>query len=117
MEGLLSPPERCFFMDWKTIYITGRPGFGEDLAKNLERSSVTFMPGYNTGDGDAYKMYWIPEALPIGEFKRAIGAKTVLRYRLRFHLDLEDLTNASGSLEFTKEEKEKIERMRLHDAA
>jgi hypothetical protein len=105
-------------MSWKTIYITGRSGFGEDVVRNLERSSIEFMPGYNTGEErESYEMFWMPESMPIGAFKRAIGAKTVLRYRLRFHTALEEFANKVRSVEFTKEEKEKIEQMRLHDAA
>ena len=106
------------FMSWKTIYITGRKGFCEDVVRQLERSSIEFMPGYNTGEEqESYGMFWVPEVLPMSEVKRAIGAKTVLRYRLHFHTALEEFMNDGKSLEFTKEEKEKIEKMRLHDAA
>jgi hypothetical protein len=106
------------FMSWKTIYITGRKGFCEDVVRQLERSSIDFMPGYNTGEEQgSYGMFWVPETLPLSEVKRAIGAKTVLRYRLHFYTALEEFMNDGKSLEFTKEDKEKIEKMRLHDAA
>jgi hypothetical protein len=105
-------------MSWKTIYITGRQGFGEDVIKNLERSAVEFMPGYNTGDEhDSYEMVWVPEALLIGDFKRAVGAKTIFRYRLHFYQAVEEFINDGRSAEFTTDEKERIERMRLNDAA
>ena len=107
-----------FFMSWKTIYVTGKSGFGEDVLKNLEKSAINFMPGYNTGEErDSYEMYWIPESLPIGDLKRAIGAKTVFRYRLRFFSALEEFMNDTPTEDFTDEEKKKIERMRLNHAA
>ena len=109
---------KVIFMNWKTIYITGRQGFGDDVVKHLERSSIEFMPGYNTGEErDSYEMFWVPESMPLGVFKRAVGAKTVLRYRLRFYEALEEFMHERGDLEFTAEEKERIERMRLNDAA
>jgi len=106
------------FMSWKTIYITGRQGFGEDVIKNLEKSSIEFMPGYNTGEErDSYEMFWVHESMALADFKRAVGAKTVFRYRLRFYEALEEFMQQRNSLEFTADERERIERMRLNDAA
>ena len=105
-------------MSWKTIYITGRQGFGEDVIRNLEKSTIEFMPGYNTEEErESYEMVWVKESTPLADFKRAVGAKTVLRYRLRFYGALEEFARDRGSLEFTEEEREKIQRMRLNDAA
>lgn len=105
-------------MSWKTIYITGRQGFGEDVSRSLERSGIDFMPGYNTGEErDSYEMFWVPESMPIADFKRAVGAKAVLRYRLRFYEELSEFMNDKHALDFTAEDREKIERMRLNDAA
>ena len=105
-------------MSWRTIYVSGRSGFGEDVLKNDERSGIDFMPGYNTGEErDSYEMYWIPESMPLGDFKRAVGAKTVLRYRLRFFQALEEFVTDTKPEGFTDEEKNRIERMRLNHAA
>ena len=105
-------------MNWKTIYITGKQGFGEDVIKNLHKAAFEFMPGYNTGEErESYEMVWVHESLPLGDLKRAVGAKTVLKYRLRFYEALEEFINHSGSSEFTADEKERIQRMRLNNAA
>jgi hypothetical protein len=105
-------------MGWKTVYITGRPGFYDDTVKNLERSGIEFMAGYLTRQStDTYELFWVPEEMSIGEFKRAIGARTVLRYRLHFYLALEEFVDQVGSAELTAEDKQKIARMRLTNAA
>ena|SRR5688572_11188441 len=105
-------------MDWKTIYITGRPGFCEDVLKNLERSGTEFMSGYLTReDSSSHELFWVPESMPLADFKRAVGARAVLRYRLRFYQSLDEFMDKDSSGELTAEDKKKIERMRLTDAA
>jgi hypothetical protein len=104
-------------MDWKTIYITGRPGFYEDTVRNLERSGIEFMSGYLTRqESDSHELFWVPDTMSLGEFKRAVGARTVLRYRLRFYQALEEFIDQVGSAELTAEDKQKIARMRLNAA-
>ena len=33
-------------IDWSTIYITGKEGFKEEVAKRLYHSHIAYMPGY-----------------------------------------------------------------------
>lgn len=102
-------------MEWKTVYIIGRKGFFEEVIKNLDKSDITFMSGYQ--NTDSHELVWIPEAMTIREFKEAIGAKTVFRYRLQFFVSLEGFIKTLHSDELTEEDKNKIERMRLTDRA
>src|SRR5690349_18108811 len=105
-------------MEWTTVYMTGRPGFCEDVVKNLEKSGLEFMSGYLTRLGNAkYELFWIPESTTLDDFKRAVGARTVFRYRLRFHWTLDEFIERTHNDELTPEEKQKVERMRLTDAA
>lgn len=69
-------------MRWTTIYIAGKPGFAEDVVKELEQSGVPFMQG--TPEAEDLYIFWKDDATDLGTFKRAIGAKTVFKYRLRF---------------------------------
>lgn len=104
-------------MSWKTIYVKGREGFHDDVVKNLDRSGLEFMAGYTSGESiDSYELFWIPEAMDIRDFKAAIGAKTVFRYRLRFHTSLESFIQKDNEA-FTEEDMNKIERMRQSDKA
>ena len=104
-------------MDWKTIYITGRPGFCEDVLKSLERSGAEFMSGYLTHEDSAsHELFWVPESMTLAAFKRAVGARAVLRYRLHFYQSLDEFIE-KDSVELTAEDKKKIERMRLTHAA
>jgi hypothetical protein len=106
------------FMDWKTIYITGRPGFCDEVMKNLERSGIEFMSGYLTReDSSSHELFWVPESMALADFKRSVGARAVLRYRLHFFQSLDEFMEKDRSTELTAEDKRKIERMRLTDAA
>jgi len=105
-------------MSWKTIYVIGRKDFAEDVVKNLERSGIEFMSGYHTRqDADSHELFWVPETMALGDFKRAIGAKAVLRYRLKFASSLEELEGTRVSDELTPEEQSRVERMRQSDRA
>lgn len=106
-------------MNWKTIYIVGsREGFHEDVMKHLERSRLEFMSGYHSGQsGEAHELFWMPEEMSVREFKEAVGAKTVFKYRLRFFESLEDFIEGMNNTEFTPDEKARVERMRLMDSA
>jgi hypothetical protein len=105
-------------MNWKTIYVMGRGEFLEDVLKHLGRSGIEFMAGYNSRQSmDSYELFWLPESMELREFKEAIGAKTVFRYRLRFFSSLEEFVQRRDNIEFTAEDKLKIARMRETDRA
>jgi hypothetical protein len=105
-------------MNWNTLYITGRTDFRELVRKKLEHSRLAIMPGYldaSLGRG-TYDLYWVDENVPLQEFKEAIGAKLIWKYRLRFYPNLEEFIEAVNggrpSLEFTDEEQDLLENLR-----
>lgn len=93
-------------MDWKNLYIVGNPGFKKEVARKLEHAKEEYMPGFIGNDAATteYEMYWIAQADDLRDFKYAIGAKTIWKYRIRFYETLEsfiaaqDNTAHSGSL-------------------
>lgn len=91
-------------MGWVTVYIRGKSGFKPDVLRHLESARVSFLPGFANEKG--VDLYWIPEDLTIRDFKKAIGAKTVFKYRLRFYASVEEFVETKFNsrpeeLEFT----------------
>jgi hypothetical protein len=76
-------------MSWNTIYITGKPGFKEEVSKSLEDSD-SVMPG-STGNDQEVSLFWIDNTLLLRAFKKEIGSKIVFKYRLQFFSSLEEL--------------------------
>jgi len=79
-------------MDWCNIYITGKQGFKKEVARRLEHSKLPHMPGYigNSSDTCEYDMYWISKNTSLRDFKMAVGAKTIWKYRIRTYQSLEE---------------------------
>ena len=73
-------------MAWTTLYITGKPDFKEEVLQNLESSDISFLPG-SDADENLF-LVWVDENLPLRDFKKAIGSKTVFKYRLQFFTTL-----------------------------
>ncbi len=103
-------------MDWITIYITGKEGFREEVAKRLYHSHIAYMPGYigSSSGGTSHDMYWIDKALDDRAFKLAIGAKTIWKYRIRVYRSLEEFVSSQNieTTSFTAHDMELIEEMR-----
>jgi hypothetical protein len=89
LNKLILPKGRrgIFSMEWVTVYIAGKPGFEEDVLKNLEGSRFPYMPG--TSENNSLCLFWMDERASLKEFKKAIGSKTVFKYRLQFFPSLE----------------------------
>ena len=99
-------------MNWITIYISGKPGFEKEVSDNLENSDFAFMPGSLEDNGLA--LYWIGEHADLREFKKAIGSKTVFKYRLHFYTSVEEFVESQNNVRinfFTKEEQALIRKM------
>jgi hypothetical protein len=99
-------------MNWTTIYISGKPGFEKEVSDNLESSDFEFMSGSLEDNGLA--LYWIGERAALREFKKAIGSKTVFKYRLRFYSSVEEFVETQNNVRsnsFTKEEQAMIKKM------
>jgi hypothetical protein len=75
-------------MGWVTVYIRGKNGFKQEVLRELDHARIDVLPGYANERGVA--LYWIPENLSLREFKKAIGAKTVFKHRLKFYLTVEE---------------------------
>ena len=50
------------------------------------------MPGYANETG--LTLFWVDEAASLRSFKKAIGAKTIFKYRLRFFASVEAFTES-----------------------
>jgi predicted Rossmann-fold nucleotide-binding protein len=55
------------------------------------------MPGNLGTSEEAAEMYWVAEHVELDAFKRAIGARTIWKYRLRFYTSLEEFIEAKYS--------------------
>jgi hypothetical protein len=77
-------------MGWTTIYIHGRSGCGPEILRHMEQSDIIHMPGTVEGE-ENIGLYWVDEKTSLRDFKKAIGSKTVFKYRLRFFSSLEKL--------------------------
>lgn len=75
-------------MGWVTVYIRGKSGFKSDVQHQLEHARIDYLPGFANERGVA--LYWIPEDLSLRDFKKAIGAKTVFKHRLKFFTSVEE---------------------------
>jgi len=82
------------------VYIIGNPGFPELLNKELHDNSL-YIRGQATVEvpDKEVQLYWIANRKKLGEFKRAIGADLVWKYRLNFYFDLEKFTQGAGQTE------------------
>lgn|SRR5690606_18108752 len=88
-------------MNWSTIYIRGRYDFREDVNRRLEHSRLRVMPGSLGTSEEAAEMYWVGEHVSLKDFKKAIGARTIWKYRLRFYTSLEEFIEAKYTGENT----------------
>jgi hypothetical protein len=69
-------------MAWKTLYVTGRPGFDRELLSSLEKTDSHYLTG-SFNDDNTY-LFWVTESFEVQKLKYAIGSKVLFRYRLRF---------------------------------
>lgn len=97
-------------MAWTTLYIAGKPNFKDDVLDNLEKSGISFLPG-SSDDKDIF-LVWIDETLPLRELKKAIGSKTVFKYRLQFFTSLAKKQEELNKAPLTAREKAMILEMK-----
>lgn len=103
-------------MDWITVYITGKEGFKEEVARRLYHSHIAYMPG-NIGSAPgaaSHDMYWVDKSLDDRAFKLAIGAKAIWKYRIRVYRSLEEFVSSQNkeTTSFTPQDLELMEGMR-----
>ncbi len=99
----------------QTVYIIGNEGFIEPLNKELDDNSV-FIRGQADVNvpGKQVQLYWIRNRSALREFKRAIGADLIWKYRLNFVFDLDKLVSEEAEKEeWTAEEKALLKKVRM----
>ncbi|MBS1951576.1 MAG: hypothetical protein OJF59_001250 [Cytophagales bacterium] len=90
----------------QTIYVVGNPGFLELHRKHLDDNSK-FLRGHVSVQvpGKEVQLFWIHSKKGLKEFKRAIGADLIWKYRLRFYFDMEEFTPKEEKSELNADEK------------
>ena len=99
-------------MEWITVYISGKPGFKEEVQKNIESSRFPIMPG--ASESDSLSLFWIDDRASLRDLKKAIGSKTVFKYRLQFYSSIEkylDTQKRDNTITLTPQEKELVNQM------
>lgn len=101
-------------MGWTTLYIKGKSGFETEVLKHLDQSDVPFMPGSAYGEHNVF-LFWVDEDTSIRDFKKAIGSKTIFKYRLRVYTSLESLNivhNEAQNNSLTPQEEDMVRSMK-----
>jgi hypothetical protein len=96
-------------MNWTTMYIRGKAGFELEVLRHLEKSEISFLPGSDHVEGIA--LYWVQDTTPFRDFKKAIGAKTIFKYRLQFSFELEKAREKRNVACFTAKEAAMVKKM------
>jgi hypothetical protein len=71
---------------WRTIYIKGTNGYQDVLRFRLDD---TWLSG-TSGSMQNLMMFWLSDSLTLKDLKRAIGSKSIFKYRLQFFTTLEE---------------------------
>lgn len=87
-------------MGWITVYVRGRSGAEADVIKNLEQAKFRYMRGSSTEKG--FWLYWIDKPENLRAFKKAIGSKTVFKYRLKFFTNVEEFIESKHNKQLTE---------------
>lgn len=76
----------------RTVYIKGKAKFKKHIRRALERSKLKDGIDYVIGFGDKQVyLIWIREDLGLRDFKLAITAKYIWKYRMKFFLNINEL--------------------------
>lgn len=70
------------------VYIHGKEGFEVAIKRHLAQSGYQYLPG--ASEEDCLYLCWIEDGTPLRDFKEAIGARLVLKYRLYFFMNIDD---------------------------
>jgi hypothetical protein len=100
---------QLLLMNWITIYVRGKEGFELEVLRHLQKSDISFLPGSDHVEGIG--LYWVNEATPIRDFKKAIGAKTIFKYRLDFFFELDKNRERRSATRFTPKEAALVKKM------
>src|SRR5689334_20644239 len=81
------------------LYVTGRPGFDQKVARCLKKLKVNFLTG--SFSATSTYLFWIPDQFDLDKFKGKIGSRRMFKYRLRF------FSNANSFATFRDKNKRK----------
>ena len=97
-------------MSWTIIYIKGKEGFESAIEHKLNQSGFPSLPGSREAE---FFLYWIDNAKKLREFKKAIGSKTIFKYRIEFYSDLQQYYKLQNQrpLEDTLKEEERLKKL------
>lgn len=88
----------------KTIYVKGRTHYKKYVRKSLYnsklREGLDFIEGLGSNE---FGLFWINEKLNLKDFKRAIGAKTILKFRVNFYESFEEMNPKKTEEDLWKE--------------
>lgn len=101
-------------MGWTTVYVHGKTAFFDEVVKNLEQADYPFMPG--SREAKHLYLFWIEDGADLKTFKKAIGSKTVFKYRLRFYSNRQEYLESKKRrivTSFTPQEEALINQMKL----
>ena len=85
-------------MNWNTIYITGNDNFWDDVIKKLSHSDIRYLPGFIEKQDEKFLgLIWIDNQVDLREFKEAITAKLIWKYRLQFFNEIEKTKPLEGN--------------------
>lgn len=104
-------------MEWITVYISGKPGFKEEVQKNIESSRFPIMPG--ASESESLSLFWIDDRASLRDLKKAIGSKTLFKYRLQFYPSIEKYQDAqqnNNTITLTPQEKQLVSQMSAWEA-
>jgi len=91
-----------FCMGWVTMYVRGKSGFQIEVLHNLKASGFKFLPGFANERGLA--LIWIQEKADLRAFKKAIGSKTIFKFRLRFFASVEEFIESKHNAEHPQDD-------------
>ena len=101
-------------MGWITFYVAGKPDFEQEVLHRLGQSGFAFLPG--SSDESDLALYWVNDTAKLRDFKKAIGAKTIFKYRLQVYNSVEEyhqnLAKGKNISTFTSHEKAMIRKMK-----
>jgi hypothetical protein len=82
------------------VYIVGNIESFEAVHRLLWGKEHRFIPGtviHHLIAGKECFIYWLPDNESVKNLKKAIGARNILRYRLRFYTNIEKLIGESNT--------------------
>ena len=96
-----------------TVYIKGKEGYKRKVQKAIRHSKLEEGDHYITGENTFHNtlLYWRTSRITLKEFKKAIGAELIWKYRLQFIEDVDALIEKQAN-ELTKKEKDLLERFK-----